>query len=68
MEVDGDAWVIEVRGGRTQGWIDDDKLGTVAGDLQGVKRPMKFMGNDGITLTSLRHNTELCIQPQSTTH
>ena len=33
-----DAWLIDFGGGTTQGWVDADKVDSVEGDLQGLKR------------------------------
>ncbi|KAK4132167.1 hypothetical protein BT67DRAFT_92170 [Trichocladium antarcticum] len=32
IDVHGDAWIIDFGGGRTEGWVDSDKTGTVGGD------------------------------------
>jgi tRNA A-37 threonylcarbamoyl transferase component Bud32 len=38
IDVHGDAWLIDFEGGRTEGWVDSDKAGTVNGDLQALER------------------------------
>ncbi|KAI1200241.1 hypothetical protein F5X97DRAFT_332238 [Nemania serpens] len=35
---DGNAYLIDFGGSYTQGWVDKDKMETVEGDLQGVKK------------------------------
>ncbi|KAI1736020.1 hypothetical protein F4680DRAFT_433940 [Xylaria scruposa] len=35
---DGNAYLIDFGGSYTQGWVDKDKMETVEGDLQGLKR------------------------------
>jgi hypothetical protein len=43
IDVHGDAWLIDFGGGRTEGWVDSDKAGTVDGDLQGLERILNFI-------------------------
>ncbi|KAJ5567123.1 hypothetical protein N7535_006429 [Penicillium sp. DV-2018c] len=38
IDVKGDAWIIDFGGSYTRGWVDEDKMETVEGDLQGVQR------------------------------
>lgn len=45
IDAHGDAWVIDFGGGRTEGWVDADKAGTVDGDLQGLERILKFIAS-----------------------
>ena len=47
VDVHGDAWIIDFGGGRTEGWVDSDKAGTVDGDLQGLERILKFIASSG---------------------
>ena len=47
VDVHGDAWIIDFGGGRTEGWVDSDKAGTVDGDLQGLERILKFIASGG---------------------
>lgn len=46
--VDGDdnAWLIDLGGGYTEGWVDNDKAGTKEGDLQGVASIEKYLMDD----------------------
>ncbi|KAH6840908.1 hypothetical protein B0I37DRAFT_385496 [Chaetomium sp. MPI-CAGE-AT-0009] len=45
IDVHGDAWIIDFGGGRTEGWIDSGKAGTVDGDLQALERILKFIAS-----------------------
>ncbi|KAL2192372.1 hypothetical protein P885DRAFT_47866 [Corynascus similis CBS 632.67] len=47
IDVHGDAWLIDFGGGRTEGWVDSDKAGTVDGDLQALERILKFIASAG---------------------
>jgi len=49
IDTHGDAWVIDFGGGRTEGWVDSGKSGSVEGDLQGLGRILEFIerGGDG---------------------
>jgi hypothetical protein len=38
VDMKGDAWLIDFGGSYTRGWVDEDKMETVEGDLQGVQR------------------------------
>ncbi|KAI1118288.1 hypothetical protein F5Y14DRAFT_463317 [Nemania sp. NC0429] len=40
---DGNAYLIDFGGSYTQGWVDEDKMETVEGDLQGLERIEKFL-------------------------
>ncbi|CAK7231635.1 hypothetical protein SBRCBS47491_007997 [Sporothrix bragantina] len=46
--VDGnnDAWLIDLGGGFTEGWVDEDKAGTKEGDLQGVAKIEEYLKDD----------------------
>ncbi|KAI1182283.1 hypothetical protein F5B17DRAFT_421070 [Nemania serpens] len=39
-----DAFVIDFGGGNTMGWVDQDKHGTVEGDMQGLDKILKLLG------------------------
>jgi hypothetical protein len=43
IDVHGDAWVVDFGGGRTEGWVDSAKAGTVEGDLQALERILDFI-------------------------
>ncbi|KAK4247244.1 hypothetical protein C7999DRAFT_14705 [Corynascus novoguineensis] len=47
IDVHGDAWLIDFGGGRTEGWVDSDKAGTVSGDLRALERILKFIASNG---------------------
>ncbi|KAK4235246.1 hypothetical protein C8A03DRAFT_17994 [Achaetomium macrosporum] len=47
IDVHGDAWIVDFGGGRTEGWVDSGKPGTVEGDLQGLERIMEFIASGG---------------------
>lgn len=47
IDVHGDAWLIDFGGGRTEGWVDSDKAGTVDGDLQALERILMFIASGG---------------------
>lgn len=47
IDVYGDAWIVEFGGGRTEGWVDSGREGTVDGDLQGLERILKFIASGG---------------------
>jgi hypothetical protein len=44
IDDDRQAWLIDFEGGVTQGWVDEDLLDTVEGDLQGLGRLREFLG------------------------
>lgn len=44
IDIDDDAWLIDLGGGWTEGWIDEKLADTVEGDEQAVKRIMQFLG------------------------
>ncbi|KAG7143184.1 hypothetical protein HYQ46_007524 [Verticillium longisporum] len=46
VDENGNAIVIDLEGGTTQGWVDREKEGTVEGDAQGVENMMDFIFND----------------------
>ncbi|KAM5374301.1 hypothetical protein ACJZ2D_006626 [Fusarium nematophilum] len=41
IDKENNAWLTEFEGGYTQGWVDEDKAGTVEGDLQGLDNIVK---------------------------
>ncbi|KAK4161743.1 hypothetical protein QBC43DRAFT_323178 [Cladorrhinum sp. PSN259] len=41
-----DAWLIDLGGGYTEGWVDKDKAGTKEGDLQGLDRILEHLSNE----------------------
>ncbi|KAI1401138.1 hypothetical protein F4819DRAFT_459350 [Hypoxylon fuscum] len=47
IDVNNEAWVIDFGGGYTEGWVDKELAGTVAGDLQGLAKIMNFLGVQG---------------------
>ncbi|KAK3293381.1 uncharacterized protein B0H64DRAFT_404183 [Chaetomium fimeti] len=47
VDIHGDAWIIDFGGGRTKGWVDSSKAGTVDGDLQALERILKFIVSGG---------------------
>jgi hypothetical protein len=44
IDADKEAWVVDFGGGYTEGWIDKELAGTVAGDLQGLSKIISFLG------------------------
>ncbi|KAI1192849.1 hypothetical protein F5X97DRAFT_316191 [Nemania serpens] len=48
IDVTKEAWVIDFGGGYTEGCVDKDSAGTVAGDLQGLANMMSFLGVEGV--------------------
>ncbi|EHK97981.1 hypothetical protein M7I_6213 [Glarea lozoyensis 74030] len=45
-EVTDDAWVVDFGGGNTEGWIDPELHGSVAGDIQALERIKKELADD----------------------
>jgi hypothetical protein len=43
IDKDNNAWIIDFEGGCTEGWVDEDKVGTVKGDLQGLANIVSFI-------------------------
>lgn len=43
IDQENNAWITDFEGGHTQGWVNPDKAGTVAGDMQGLKRITNFI-------------------------
>jgi tRNA A-37 threonylcarbamoyl transferase component Bud32 len=46
IDQDDNAAVIDLEGGVNNGWIDQDKLGTREGDLQGLEKLVDYIIND----------------------
>ncbi|KAI1167529.1 hypothetical protein F5B18DRAFT_602066 [Nemania serpens] len=44
IDVNSEAWVVDFGGGYTEGWVDKEFAGTVAGDLQGLAKIISFLG------------------------
>jgi hypothetical protein len=45
-EVTDNAWVVDFGGGNTEGWIDLELHGSVAGDIQALERIKKELADD----------------------
>lgn len=43
IDVHGDAWIVDFGGGYTRGWVDNDRAGTIAGDLEGLEKIIHFI-------------------------
>ncbi|KAK2593681.1 hypothetical protein QQS21_008624 [Conoideocrella luteorostrata] len=43
VDMDGGAWIVDFGGGYTEGWVDKDNAGTIAGDLEGLGHIMHFI-------------------------
>jgi serine/threonine protein kinase len=43
IDADDHAWVTDFGGGYTEGWVDEEKAGTVEGDLQGMAKVRKLI-------------------------
>ncbi|KAK4099631.1 hypothetical protein N658DRAFT_498114 [Parathielavia hyrcaniae] len=46
IDKNNDAWLIDFGGGYTEGWVDEDKIGTIEGDLQGVAKIAEHLSNE----------------------
>jgi hypothetical protein len=46
IDKNNDAWLIDFGGGYTEGWVDEDRAGTVEGDLQGVAKIVEHLSNE----------------------
>jgi serine/threonine protein kinase len=44
IDINKEAWVADFGGGYTEGWVDKESAGTVAGDLQGLAKIIDFLG------------------------
>ncbi|KAK0751549.1 hypothetical protein B0T18DRAFT_402768 [Schizothecium vesticola] len=45
IDKNNDAWLIDLGGGYTKGWVDKDMAGTKEGDLQGVAKIVECLSN-----------------------
>ncbi len=43
IDKDDNTWIVDLGGGYTPGWVDKEKAGTVAGDMQGVQRIVEYI-------------------------
>ncbi|KAI0452861.1 hypothetical protein F5B21DRAFT_515818 [Xylaria acuta] len=43
IDKEDNAWIIEFGGSYTTGWVDEDKAGTLEGDMQGLEKIMEVM-------------------------
>lgn len=43
LDHENNTWVIDFEGGRTEGWVDEDRRETIAGDLQGLSRIREYL-------------------------
>lgn len=46
IDDNGDAVVLDFGGGNTHGCVDEEMYGTLEGDLQGLEKIMKALGQD----------------------
>jgi len=46
IDNNNDAWLIDLGGGYTEGWVDEDKAGSIEGDLQGVTKIVEHLSNE----------------------
>jgi hypothetical protein len=46
IDKNNDAWLIDFGGGYTEGWVDEDKTGTIKGDLQGMAKIAEYLSNE----------------------
>ncbi|KAM3500115.1 hypothetical protein MY11210_009550 [Beauveria gryllotalpidicola] len=47
VDLQGDAWIIDFGGGYTEGWVDRDSSGTIAGDIEGLKKIVALLNTAG---------------------
>ncbi|KAK4099433.1 hypothetical protein N658DRAFT_568113 [Parathielavia hyrcaniae] len=47
IDKNNDAWLIDFGGGYTGGWVDEEKIGTKAEDLQGVEIIVEYLFSEG---------------------
>lgn len=45
VDRDDDAWIIDFGGSYTRGWVDEDRAGTVEGDLQGLGKILELLND-----------------------
>lgn len=68
--IDGkdDAWVIDLEGGYSRGWVDPENEGTLKGDEQGMEKLMKYIFNDDCPLRDRSDDDskrdDYCDEPQ----
>jgi serine/threonine protein kinase len=43
INIDGNAILVDFGGGYTDGWVDEKVSNTVKGDLQGIRRIIKYI-------------------------
>jgi serine/threonine protein kinase len=48
-----DAIVLDFGGGNTVGWVDQDKHGTLEGDMQGLGKLLKMLGTEAELLSPM---------------
>ncbi|KAI9147046.1 FAD-dependent monooxygenase yanF [Paramyrothecium foliicola] len=46
IDDNGDAFLIDLGGGNTIGWVDRDKYGTLEGEAQGLEKLLKALGQE----------------------
>ncbi|KAK4178047.1 hypothetical protein QBC36DRAFT_325681 [Triangularia setosa] len=46
IDTNDDAWLIDLGGGYTEGWVGKDKAGTKEGDLQGMAKIIEHLSNE----------------------
>ncbi|KJZ68497.1 hypothetical protein HIM_12116 [Hirsutella minnesotensis 3608] len=54
----GDAWIIDFGGGHTRGWVDENKAGTIEGDLQGMRKILQFLSSQNLGLNTSVYNID----------
>ncbi|KAJ3498978.1 hypothetical protein NLG97_g705 [Lecanicillium saksenae] len=47
VDVQGDAWITNFAGGYTKGWVDKDRTGAIASDIQGFSRIEELLTTRG---------------------
>lgn len=40
-----DAWIVDFGGGYTEGWVEKQSTGTLAGDMDGLAKVLKYIGD-----------------------
>ena len=45
-----DAWVVDFGGGYTEGWVEKETAGTLAGDAEGLINILEFIGDWNLVL------------------
>ena len=46
IDKDSNAWIIDLGGGYTLGWVDEELAGTMEGDRQGLERVVDYIFNE----------------------